>query len=265
MSVPRPRSSSRVPPAVAASPPSTVPTSEGSDEPVVSAAFAPDLNDEDVGGEEVTAAEICPEDVRDEERGPSVAPVLANASALLTPADETLRPSEVDLPDFRQGSPGRATFAALIGSAAALVVAGVAWNQFASAGEHSAGSVAPPVTEPRAAEQPQALRSPEPAPSPAAPVVIQAPSTPPAPLEAASGPSLEKTTTAVAVTVKTKRAPKRRPAPAPVRESDSPYDGEPQQDSNPATAPVPTPAPAPENAPQETPTSDVSPAESAPE
>ena len=212
--------------------------------------------------------------------------------------DELLRSSEVDFPEFRRRKAGLKTFAAVVGCAAALVVASVAWIQFASRSKPPAASVAARVPERRAPDRAPEARSPEPAPPPTTPATNEAVSTPAPTLEGAVGTSLEKAVTTVAGTIKTvpeeavifrarqrlgsgvvevnvernakqrftalldgytpsnftldgsrdsitirlRRAPKRPAAPAP--ESDSPY-GEPNVDSNAATAPTSTAAPAP--------------------
>jgi hypothetical protein len=237
----------------------------------------------------VSADDASAEEVRDEEL------LDEDESAV----DELLRSSEVEFPEFRRRRAGLKTFATIVGSTAALVVASVAWSQFASRGKPPAARVAERAPERRAPD-----RAPE-ARSPAPPVTNEAVSTPAPTLEGAVGTSLEKAVTTVAVTIKTvpeeavifrarqrlgsgvvevnvernakqrftalldgytpsnftldgsrdsitirlRRAPKRPAAPAP--ESDSPY-GEPNVDSNAATAPAATAAPAPTVAPAPT-------------
>jgi hypothetical protein len=109
---------------------------------------------------------------------------------------------EVDLPNFRRRTPGRATLVAIVGGVAALVVAGVAWKRFASDGERAAAMVAAPAPE-RAPEQAPPRPSPEPAPSPATPLTSEAANSPAPTVEATVATSPEKTANAVAVTIKT--------------------------------------------------------------
>jgi len=114
---------------------------------------------------------------------------------------ETPLPSEDDLPSFRPRKRGRVVFAALVGGAAAVVLASVALTRFASHADPPAARVPAQVQE-RAPEPPPAIPSPAPVPSPVAPVTNDAPN-PSAPVvEAAVAGALEKTPAAVTVTVK---------------------------------------------------------------
>jgi hypothetical protein len=137
------------------------------------------------------------EEVRDDE--------LMDASAGGEDTSVSIAPvpsaSELDIPDFRRRQPGRTTFAALL-SAAALVVAGVAWSQRAGSRDHVTASVAAPVSEPRVPERAPEPRPSEPATLPASPTV-QPPVSAAAPALDAVEPSPEKAAAAVAVTVKT--------------------------------------------------------------
>ena len=133
---------------------------------------------------------------------PVATSAIAKAPAERAADEDTQSSSDVDFPDFRRRTPGRATLAVIVGSAAALAVAGVAWKRFAPGGERSTASVAAPVPE-RAPELAPVRPNPVPVPSPATPVASEAPSSPAPAVDAVVATSPEKTASAVAVTIKT--------------------------------------------------------------
>jgi hypothetical protein len=235
MSAPRPRSSSRE----LASRRSTVPPGGARDE-------EPTL---EIG---VASPDVIIEVEDEEEHSGSV-------RAGLDPS-----PADVDFPDFRRRQPGRTTLAVWLG-AAAVVVAGIAWSQQVSRGEHVAASVVAPPPERRVAERAPEPRGTEPASSRATSATQEAASgSAPAP----DGVSPEKTVTAVAVTAKTVRVGVRKRVPRhradPPQPSDSPY-AEPSKDSNAAAAPASTDDPISAGTTRAASEPGVSPTEPAPE
>jgi hypothetical protein len=173
---------------------------------VVSAELTPGVNDEpsiELSAESPVEASV--EVAADASGEPALDESAADESAEQVRDEELLDAEDerADLPDFRRRPPGRATLAVLVGSAAALVVASVAWSQFASRGEHSAARNPAPVPERHTPERAPERPNPEPVPSPATPVTNEVASTPAPTLEGALGTSLEKAVTTVAVTIRT--------------------------------------------------------------
>jgi hypothetical protein len=153
--------------------------------------------DEITPSEPTRAEDERVEEVRDDE--------LMDASAGAEDTSVSVGPvpsaTELDVPDFRRRQPGRTTFAALV-SAAALVVAGVAWSERVNPRDHVAASVAAPLAKPRVPERAPEPRPSEPAALPA-PTTTQPPVSAAAPALDAGERSTEKAATAVEVTVKT--------------------------------------------------------------
>jgi len=184
-SVPRPRS--WVPPVAAASAPSIGGTSPRRDEPVLVADTKRRTSDAptiEVGDEVVDEASALDEALTDG---------ATEAMGHGTPTAVAPVASEPDLPDFRRRTPGRAALGVLVGTAIAVVVAGVGWRHFAKGRERASAIRAEPVpaqpAPPRAPEPP----NPVPVPPPALPVTNEAPTTPP--------PAPEATTVSVKIKV----------------------------------------------------------------
>jgi hypothetical protein len=142
-----------------------------------------DARDEELDIEEVSSASAAAAEVN-VAQAPSVGPVT----------------SEVDVPADRPRRIGRKTFATVIGIAAALTVAAVAWREFASPSEPSAAAVVARVPEPARAPAPEPEKR-EPAPPPAMPVPNEVVATPTVVAAVETPP--EKPSSAVTVTIET--------------------------------------------------------------
>ncbi|HEX6274963.1 MAG TPA: hypothetical protein VFZ53_18100 [Polyangiaceae bacterium] len=148
-----------------------------------------DVAEESVRDDDWPASDPSADDANAARAGVSVAP---------PPSSGPTVPSDADWREFRGRQRGKKALVAVVASAAALVVAGVAWTQFASP-RASAAAVA------RAPERRVPDRPPEPRPTqPALPAVTSEAVATPAPApEAATGASPEKAATTVLVTIKT--------------------------------------------------------------
>jgi hypothetical protein len=144
---------------------------------------------------EILQGETRPEDAS-VESGPETA-AISQAPALV--ADQTPRPSEGDIPDFRPRRRGRAVVAAVVASAAVVVVAGGAWNRLTTTPKYLVHYREVPAE--RAPAKAPAPPNPTPAPPPAATVATAAAAAPAA--EKAGSETLEKAVSTVTVTVKT--------------------------------------------------------------
>jgi hypothetical protein len=152
---------------------------------VPSAEFAPDVADE---------ATI---EVSDERLEPiaeaSIEPVASGA-----PVPSA---AEIDVPDFRRRTPGRATLATFVGIAAVIGVASFTWKRFAPAREQTIAVVAPAPERREPAPAP-AAPSVEPVQPPAEPVTSATASSSAPTVDGGAETSPEKTANTVAVTVK---------------------------------------------------------------
>jgi hypothetical protein len=166
-----------------------------------------DVREENVREENVREENVREENVRDDELFTGAASeehapaVRAEVSVAPSPSVAPALPSDAEWQEFRKRTRGKRAFAAVVASAAVLVVAGVAWTQFVRPSKAST-----PVTAARAPERPVPNRAPQPpnpapAPPPAAPVTTEAVA---APSPASQSPAeTPKAPTAIAVIIKT--------------------------------------------------------------